>query len=482
MLKLLKKFISASLVCIMLFSLLSVCVFADEDIPEAPSFDLPCGFDTVKVGLCSGSSSVPSAEIMSNADGFQVGFFDFSRNFHMIGVVSCGGVTASADVTAKGAWHILLNSTYSSFDEAKSAAASNGGFPAYINYKYCVLVGIYESSADAQSAIAAGGISGTPFSGSGNSVLISKSGTDNLLFLYDCAGRYLALRPSNDSAVTQFDGCSYKGDFRFIRSGDCLSVTNYVGLEDYVKGVLPYEVSASWPAEALKAQAVCARTYAINNINGYADRDFDVRNDTYSQVYKGCSYSDGVINAAADDTVGSFVRYCGAVCRVYYMSSDGGGTEEGINVFGERRSYLKAVADTFEVASDFYGKTWREEFTPEELTYKLNSHGFDIGEIAEVKATYSDIGNVIRIDFTDIDGKSVYIERLECYSVLGLNSIRYDVLTEKTADGDTVYVFDGCGWGHNCGMSQWGACSMAQNSNVSCNDIISYYFSGAYIA
>ncbi len=490
--KKLDKFIVLCLAFALIAPAFAGASFAETEIPEMPYFDLPCSFDTVKVGLCHGSSAVYEAGLQcKSGDGFKLGYFDFSRNFHELGHISNGTVTLRGDIgftvgegkkaEAAGAWHILLNNTYSSFDEAASAASSVNGFPGYVNYKYVVLIGAYESSSEAKSAISSNGCGGSAYSGSEGSVAIAKTDSTQLVFLYDCAERKLALMPE-DNGATLFNGNSYKGAFSFSRKGNSLCVTNFVGLEDYVKGVLPYEVSADWPEAALKAQAVCARTYAVNCINDYADRDFDVRDDTYSQVYKGCGYSSSVIDAAADETAGMFVRYEGTICKVYYMSSDGGGTEDGVNVFGQRREYLSAVADTFEMSSDFYGKTWREEYTPAELSYLLCDHGFDISEVTGIETTYSDMGNVIRLDFTDADGKTAFIERRECYSVLGLNSIRYDVLTEETEDGNVLFVFEGCGWGHNCGMSQWGACSMAENSNVDCNDIIRYYFSGAYIA
>ncbi|MDO4815335.1 MAG: SpoIID/LytB domain-containing protein [Bacillota bacterium] len=489
-----KKLITLCLVFALFVPTFSFASLADDDIPDLPVFDLPCSLDTVKVGLCHGSSAVSAATFQcKTGNDFQIGYFDYSRNFHTLGRISNDTVTLHGDIEftvgedddaeTVGSWHILLGNSYGSFDEAASAASKVNGFPGYVDYKYVVLVGAYESSAEATTAMSDRGLKGSAYSGSSNSVIISKADSAQLLFMYDSAGRKLAIRPGSDnSGETRFNGNTYKGAFSFSRKGSSLCVTNFVGLEDYVKGVLPYEVSADWPAEALKAQAVCARTYAINCINSYADRDFDVRDDTYSQVYKGSTYSDSVINAAADDTAGMYVRYEGAVCKVYYMSSDGGGTEDGINVFGERRAYLAAVADSFEVASDFYGKTWREEYTASQLSYKLCDHGFDIGDITEIETTYSDIGNVIRLDFKDTDGNTAFIERLECYSVLGLNSIRYDVSVEETDDGEKLFVFEGCGWGHNCGMSQWGACTMAKNSNVDCNDIIRYYFSGAYIA
>ncbi|MCF0137465.1 MAG: SpoIID/LytB domain-containing protein [Oscillospiraceae bacterium] len=451
-----------------------------------PCFDLPCTLRTVKVGIYSGGSSVSELTVGCNAGGgYELGYFDFSRNFHKFGLLSKDTFTLRGDVgftangESSGPWHILLNNSYTSFEEAASAAAGVNGFVGYINYGFAVLTGAYDSRDEAATA-AAKGIGGTAYTGSEGSVLIAKPNSTELLFLYDSSGRKLAIRPT--MGETSFNDNSYKGAFSFSRRGSGLCVTNFVELEDYVKGVLPYEVSAAWPQEALRAQAVCARTYAVNCINDYADRDFDVRNDTYSQVYKGCTYSDSVINAAADDTAGKFVRYEGSVCKVYYMSSDGGGTEDGINVFGQRRAYLRAVADTFEAANDFYNKTWREEFTPAELGYELRDCGYDIGDVTGVKVTYSEIGNVIALEFTDADGKTAVIERLECYSVIGLNSIRYDVFEEETDGGDVVYSFEGSGWGHNCGMSQWGACTMAKNSNVTCGDIIRFYFSGAYIA
>lgn len=492
--KIKKKLISLCLVFAFIVPAFTYISFADNDIPEMPVFDLPCNLETVKVGLCHGNSAVSAAAIQcKTGNGFRLGFFDFSRNFHGLGQISEDAVTLRGDTgftvgegkTAEtvGSWHILISNSYGSFDEALSAAAKVNGFPGYVDYKYVVLVGAYESSSEAQAAMDNMGLKGSAYTGSGNAVLIAKSDSAQLLFMYDSAGRKLAMCPVGDNGgETRFNGNTYKGAFSFSRKGSSFCVTNFVGLEDYVKGVLPYEVSADWPEEALKAQAVCARTYAINCINDYADRDFDVRDDTYSQVYKGSTYSDSVINAAADDTADMYVRYEGAICKVYYMSSDGGGTEDGINVFGERRAYLSAVADSFEMASDFYGKTWREEYTPAQLSYKLCDHGFDIGDVTDIETTYSDMGNVIRLDFKDADGNTVYIERLECYSVLGLNSIRYDISVEETDSGDKLFVFKGCGWGHNCGMSQWGACTMAKNGNVDCNDIIRYYFSGAYIA
>jgi len=474
--------ISFFIAIVLIVTITSVNALADETAPEMPCFDLPCSLKTVKVGLYHGSSAMSEVNLScKTGNGFELGFYDFSRSFHKIGELDASGLAIRANV-GEGAWHILLNQSCDSFESANAVALSIGGFVGYVNNSFVVLAGAYESESEAASAIANRGLSGSAFTGSGNAFLVCSANYSKALFLYDSASIKLAVVPKSSDGETWLGERSYKGGFTVYRSGNALCVTNFVALEDYVKGVLPYEVSADWPEEALKAQAVCARTYAFNCINEYSERDFDVRDDTYSQVYKGTTYNDAVINSAAESTAGKFVRFDGAVCRVYYMSSDGGGTEDGVNVFGERRKYLAAVDDTFEASGGFYGKTWTETMTPAQLSYDLRDHGFDIGDVVKIDTTYSDMGNVVRLDFTDAEGKTAFLERRECYSVLGLNSIRYDVLEEESENGDVTFVFDGCGWGHNCGMSQWGACIMAENSNVRCDDIISYYFSGAYIA
>ena len=90
--------------------------------------------------------------------------------------------------------------------------------------------------------------------------------TDSGQVLYQTSGTTLAISPRG--TLTWFNKYKYRGDFVYTRTGNAVTVMNYVGLEDYIKGVIPYEMSASWPKEALKAQAVCARSYA----DGQMDR------------------------------------------------------------------------------------------------------------------------------------------------------------------------------------------------------------------
>lgn len=466
---------------------------ADGDEAPAPAyFDIEQSVETIKVGINSGYSALWEAKLLNKTgSGYAFGYFDYTRVFHDLGYTACTALSMRGDVgfvlpddTKVGPYHMLLNDIYGSFDEAKSVADGLwGGFPGYINGQYRVLVGAYANESKTYEAINKRGMDAQAFTGSEFSILAAETDTSELQFLYDNGqGTKLAVRPVGaDKPETWFGGDFYCGNFEYVRSGSRLTVINYVNAEDYVKGVLPYEMSGQWPLETLKAQAVCARTYVMNNINAYSDDGFDVRNDTYSQVYRGAAGATEITNIAAESTSGKLVRYRGAVCKVYYMSSDGGSTDSGENVFSQRRSYLLGVADPYEKDIEFYNKTWKSELKPESIVSRLSGYGYELAEISEISTVYSDMGNVIELEIKDMSGNAVNISGEDCFRKMGLNSLHYSV-SKQTVDDETMFVFEGGGWGHNCGMSQWGAYSMAYNYGADCNKIIDFYFNGAYIA
>lgn len=460
-----RKTLSALSVCIVLSVLSLVQAAADEaQEPEIAHFDLPCTVTSVKVGLYSGSEALYEAGLQNYSGGYELGYYDFSRQFRKICTLDCGNISVKADDT----WHVLYAKGYDSAAEATAAAKTLGGIATYVDGQFKVAVGCFESEADAE-AIASS--DGEAFKAD---VAINETDADNVLFLFKSGRIDAALLPEGDNA--KLGDYIYSGGFEFLLNDSRLTVINYVDLEDYVKGVLPYEVGGNWPSDSLKAQAVCARTYAINNINAYIDDGFDVRADTYSQVYRGLSGTTVNTDIAADDTSGCFVRYEGAICRVYYMSSSGGATESGANVFGERREYLSGVTDPYEGDEDFYNKSWKETKSEQTLLSRLRRYGYELSDIVEVTPEYSDTGNVISLVFRDSKGNTATVRQTNCYMVPGLNSMRYSV-----TENNGAFEFFGEGWGHNCGMSQWGAYSMAKNYGFTCDEIIAFYFSGAYI-
>ena len=133
---------------------------------------------------------------------------------------------------------------------------------------------------------------------------MTATGSTQILFQFDGgSARALGIMPDVTGAGTVrtwFKGYRYYGGFRYERiNGGNLTVVNIVDMETYIKGVVPYEMSNSWPLEALKAQAICARSYAYNNIlqNKHKSYHFDVCNTTDCPVYCGAGSNSSVLPA-----------------------------------------------------------------------------------------------------------------------------------------------------------------------------------------
>ena len=286
----------------------------------------------------------------------------------------------------------------------------------------------------------------------------------------------IALLPDG-GGPTLFRDNSYLGGLRLTAwENNTLIVTNFVELEDYVKGVIPYEMSSNWPYEALRAQAVCARTYVVYNQNKYEEYDFDLTGDTESQVYRGVTYATDLTDRAVDSTKGQYVRYQGEICEIYYFASDGGETEDGKNVFGSERPYLAGKTDPFEDAVDYTGRSWTAYRDGWELWNRLQINEVEIGLVTDFEPRYSELGNVIGVTYTDETGARVTLDGRDSYAFVGLSNCRFQVQKEEEA-----FIFTGSGWGHNCGMSQWGARAMAEVYGYNCEDIIRFYYTGAYV-
>jgi stage II sporulation protein D len=322
--------------------------------------------------------------------------------------------------------------------------------------------------------------------GSGREVTVYITGTNTVLYTHSNTSYNLAVHPlSSGKAQTWFKGNTYYGDFeyyRYISNSSKLTVINVLNIEDYVKGVVPIEMSTSWPIEALKAQALCARTYAAKSIetHTYAKYGFDITDDTYCQAYVGTSRAGANSDAAVDATRGKYITYNGALCTTFYFSSDGGGTESNENVFVAALPYCRGVIDPYEEsvpATMNKYKSWSYTMTTSAIVTKLGT-SYGITSLAAINATYSATGNVIKLEFVDVNGNKATVSKTNCNSVLDLPSIHYTI----TKNSDGSYTFAGSGWGHNVGMSQFGAYAMAQYYGCNYLQIIRFYFSGVNIS
>ncbi|GAB2043576.1 hypothetical protein AGATL06_00720 [Agathobaculum sp. TL06] len=251
---------------------------------------------------------------------------------------------------------------------------------------------------------------------------VSNTANGKVLYTSAAGADHLAIRPNSE--LTWFRGYQWRGDFVYRRSsGGNLTVINYVGLEDYVKGVLPYEIDPEWPEEAQKAQAVCARSFALGTHKHTSD-GYDLCNTTNCQVYLGANKATAASDAAVDATKGEYLTYEGEPVIGYFFSSDGGATEDAANVWGGDYPYLKGKIDPYEE----YDSSWSVTLTAAEVQKKLISAGYTIGTVANVKVTKrTATDNVNEVTVTDTAGKQVTIEKDEVRTVFGLDSIRYTI-------------------------------------------------------
>lgn len=350
---------------------------------------------TVKVGLRFGSSAVSSANLENTqSGGYSLGYYDDGRNF-----VPLGNIAQTAITMRPGAdlGNFDQSGPYGSYAEAASAAAGMGGWPAYVSGQYY--------------ARQSGGGSGH----TSTSVAVTDTSSSAVLFEFDSQGIY-NLGVLSVGGPTWFKGYRYAGGFEYPRvTGGGLYVVNVVSLEDYVKGVLPYEMGKGWPEAALQAQAVCARTYAsvtAKHLNTYG---FDLCNTTDCQVYNGVNAAGGDTDAAVDSTAGQRVWYRGTLAETVYHSSDGGATESAENVWGGTVGYLMGKADPYEATVSIPNYSYTVTYTPSELTWVLQNSGYSIGTVKNAYVSErTSTGNVYKVTFVDTTGKSLTVKGETC--------------------------------------------------------------------
>lgn len=177
-------------------------------------------------------------------------------------------------------------------------------------------------------------------------------------------------------ATVIYNGSSYRGEIEvFANARGSLTVVNVVRMEDYVKGVVPNELPpGSFPAiEALKAQAVAARTYAIKNIGQFASEGFDLLPTTRSQVYMGFNSEKALSSRAVDETSGIVATYKGEPIVAYYTSTCGGRTEDSENIFNHGEAYLRGRECSVEGQANFTPFTISTERSVPELKNEINT-------------------------------------------------------------------------------------------------------------
>ena len=253
----------------------------------------------------------------------------------------------------------------------------------------------------------------------------------------------------------------YRGRLELRAAAGRVVVVNAVELEDYVAATVGGEMPASWPEQALRAQAVATRTYALHQRQRRAGDAWDVRATEQSQVYRGIESETPSTRRAAEATRGEILTHAGRPILAAFHSTSGGRTASASEVWGQSLPYLGSIdVENEEDAPHTY---WRTVFPAETLSGVLAALGAELGPVAslEVEAR-TESGRVERVVARGRSKLRVFAgERLRALvESLGLRSTLFDI--RATPEG---FAFVGSGNGHGVGMSQWGAREMARRGD-----------------
>lgn len=296
------------------------------------------------------------------------------------------------------------------------------------------------------------------------------------------------------------NGRPYRGQVRVEAGpGSGLTVINVIGLEDYLKGVLPCELGPVRQStfEAAKAQAVAARTYALKHIKGSWGKGYDLECSQADQVYRGFGAESELANRAIEETFGLVATHRGEVIEAKYSSTCGGRTANVEDCWGgEAEPYLRSIYDgphsSLRKGKPFCSESprfkwtvkwkWRDFFrqVKKNLAPLVGRPESEIGEVLSLKIANRDRSERVKT----IEVKTTR----EVHRVTGL-SIRKLLQTSRGWLGSRAFhlqlrgdwvVAEGRGYGHGVGMCQWGAMGMAKRG-YSFTQILKHYYQGIEI-
>jgi len=278
----------------------------------------------------------------------------------------------------------------------------------------------------------------------------------------------------NEGGILCLGNYLYNGNFYITISTNRLLLIEETGIENYLKGVLPNEISAKWHIEAIKAQAVAARSFAYYFKTKNIKNLFDLKKDTFSQVYTGITLTNEIFNKAIKDTEDEVIVYENEIIYTPFHSACGGGTEDSKNVWGTSLPYLRYVPCNYCSLSPYY--EWSATFTEKDLIEKFYNYNIKkinriIGEGRSISGRWREIKIIA-------DNGEIVLNSNKFRLILGsdkIRSTRFIIINERGR-----WTFKGRGWGHGVGLCQWGAKSMAEKG-YKYEHILRYYFRGTKI-
>ncbi|KGG81522.1 hypothetical protein Y919_00750 [Caloranaerobacter azorensis H53214] len=438
-----------------------------------------------------------------------------------------------------GPYHLEIKGEYKEYDDVEAEIinlkdANIKAYP-YYNGKFRIWLGFYKTYEEAltESELFSKKLEKkiNVIDNSNMRIVIEDNKGNVLLVLDPDAKLYIKSNVAEGyESIIAVNGSNYRDYLTLNRIDKELIIINYLPLEHYLYGVVPREMSANWPLEALKAQAVAARNYALISLKRHDDLGYDLCDTQHCQVYAGYDWENIKSNKAVDETYGKVLKYNGKLVNAYFHSTSGGHTENSENVWEYEIPYLRGVKDDFSIGSPNY--SWQLVLNNKEIKERLEANDISIGDICSVEPlARSEYGRVLELKIEGTDGVEI-LKKENSRKVFGYASLKstwFDVKSDadvyvvngvdfkpvkttlnkvyivsangmvtntrnvysqvKITNGDktnimpvipNMYVFEGRGWGHGVGMSQWGAKKMAE-LGYNYKQILEYYYTGAKV-
>lgn len=287
----------------------------------------------------------------------------------------------------------------------------------------------------------------------------------------------------------------YRGLMKALPYGQNVHLINIVYMEDYLRGVVPPEIGnrTDEELEAVKAQAVAARTYSMAHLKQYGEEPYDMKSSIIDQVYGGMEVENRLVNKAVDQTAGIVVKYQDGFIDAYYHSTCGGMTDDIAEVWDKKElPYLKPVTDSSVCAWSKYYK-WEEVYTEEQLRSRIELYlSTERGRPLKIEPitsmtidTRTAGGRVSKLSVhTKNDIYRFYKDRIRWVLLRSSNadlilpSDLFNIEQKYNTNGDLVkVVLKGNGYGHGVGMCQCGAIGLARKGK-SFDVILKHYYSG----
>jgi stage II sporulation protein D len=303
---------------------------------------------------------------------------------------------------------------------------------------------------------------------------------------------YFQIKPVDEENPVSYNGKSYRGILKVVKNGNTIRIINQLPLEDYLKGVVPAEMPAGKNdsyLDALKAFAICARSYAINKMNS-KNEVFDIYPDSRDQVYGGEDAELDMASRAVDETSGMILTYGGKIAKVFFHASCGGHTENAKYVFGPKNiPYLEGVQDgdppNCSIAANFL---WEEKYTENVFIERLKAftftgdNDFSLKDVEVKDRDESGRVSLLVITLLSIDGveKIIDLEGSKIRSTIRTadnSAILKSTMFNVSVDDNKTVTISGRGNGHGVGLCQWGAIHQSIEGQ-SYKDILSFYFPG----